>query len=66
MALDKPLDPAEKVLRKYAGEWVGGRMQGSGKLVSQEEIYQGCFLEGQYSGEGVLTRGGKVAIGKFH
>lgn len=34
MGQDKPLDPIGKVTRKYAGEWVNGRMQGSGKLIT--------------------------------
>jgi hypothetical protein len=65
MDMQKVLDGGEKVTMKYAGEWANGRMQGSGKLISREEIYHGDFQEGVYSGEGVLTREGKPKIFKF-
>ena len=65
MDTQKPLDVSEKVTVKYAGEWANGRMHGSGKIVTNNQIYQGGFSEGLYSGEGVLTRQGKVKAGKF-
>lgn len=56
MVQEKPLDPTGKVTRKYAGEWVNGRMHGSGKLATTLEVYRGGFSEGQYEGEGILWK----------
>jgi hypothetical protein len=66
MTQEATINPLEKVAKRYAGEWASGRMQGSGKLITKEELYQGGFSEGAYSGDGVLTRAGKVTLGKFH
>lgn len=66
MVSNTPLPSSGKISKKYAGDWLYGRMHGNGKLATYEEIYQGGFEDSVYNGEGVLNKNGKITASKFY
>ena len=51
----------------YEGDWVDGKMQGRGRLETNDEIYEGDFFDNQYHGNGELkfTDGSGYYKGEF-
>lgn len=63
---DKNLYILKQKVIDYEGEFLNGKMEGFGKAQLSEDVYEGCFINNQPHGEGLLKlKNGESYKGKF-